>query len=82
MWLAVVASSLSVVFFCVAAVLTWQVGDERETGVRRHEGAAALFVGLGVLLLLIAVVFWLKYLIFGPIGDWFGETISDDEVHQ
>lgn len=79
MWPAVTASSLSAVFFCVAFAFAWRVDDERETGDRHYGGVAALFFGLAILLLLIAVVFWLRYLVFGPISDWVREMSSSGD---
>jgi K+-transporting ATPase A subunit len=82
MWPAITLSALSAGSLIVAGLLGWRIGDEEPHGSRRYEGAAGLFIGLAILLLLVAAIFWLQYLIFGPIGEWFHEYSSDDEIHK
>jgi hypothetical protein len=72
---------LSAAALAFAGVLGWLIGDKDQGGLRRYENAAGLFVGLALLLLIVAVIFWSRYLIFGPIGDWLREALSDNEAH-
>jgi|GEM_PF-7045921 len=75
---AIVASALSAISFAVAIVLGFRLADVRGLQMRRAgESRAALAAGIGVILLLLAVVLWVSYLIFGPIHDYLSELLNE-----
>lgn len=74
---AIVVSALSAISFVVAIVLGFRLADVRGLQMRRAgESRAALAAGIGVILLLVAVVLWVSYLIFGPIHDYLTELFN------
>lgn len=74
---AIVVSALSAISFAVAIVLGFRLADVRGLQMRRAgESRAALAAGIGVILLLVAVVLWISYLIFGPIHDYLSELLN------
>jgi hypothetical protein len=69
-WLAALFSALSAAAFLWAMLAGWRLADVRSQGQRQaSESQAALAAVLGVLLMLVAVVFWIAYFIFGPLHD-------------
>lgn len=69
-WLAVLFSALSAGGFLWAMLAGWRLADVRGQGQRQElESRATLAAFAGVLLMLVAVVFWIAYLIFGPLHD-------------
>jgi hypothetical protein len=74
---AIAVSALSAISFAVAIGLGLRVADVRGLQMRRAgESRAALAAGIGVILLLVAVVLWVSYLIFGPVHDYLREILS------
>lgn len=82
MLLAAVFSALVAGCLVTALALTWRAAKPKCGEARSTENVAALFFGLAILLLVVAAIFWLRYLIFGPIGEWAVEIYSDGEVHR
>ena len=76
---AIVVSALSAISFAAAIVLGFRLTDVRRLQMRRAgESRAALAAGIGVILLMVAVVLWISYLIFGPIHDYLSELLEVD----
>jgi O-antigen/teichoic acid export membrane protein len=74
---AIVASALSAISFAIAISLGFRLADVRGLQRRRAgESRAALAAGIGVILLLVAVILWVSYLIFGPIHDYVSELVN------
>ena len=60
-----------------AIVLGLRLADVRDAKLRRSsESRAALAAALGLLLLAVATVFWLAYLIFGPLQNAVSELLE------
>jgi hypothetical protein len=58
-------------------ILGLRLSDIRSGEVRRiGESRAALAAGVGTVMLVLATLFWAKYLIFGPIRDSVVEVMS------
>jgi hypothetical protein len=69
-WLAALFSALSAGAFLWAMLAGWRLADVRDQGHRHaSENQAVLAAALGVLLLFVAIVFWIAYVIFGPLHD-------------
>jgi hypothetical protein len=67
-WLAITFSVLSAAAFLTAIALGFTLADSREGRSRAaRETWATIAVGVGAVLLLVAVVFWIGYVIFGPV---------------
>jgi hypothetical protein len=79
--LAIVTSSLSAGAFFLAFFFGLRVGGEGAECGHPHERTAGLFAALAVLLLVIAAVFWLRWLFVEQLADGFWEAFSDDERH-
>lgn len=76
---AIAVSVLSAISFAVAIVLGFRLADVRGLQMRRAgESRAALAAGIGVILLLVAVVLWVSYLIVGPVHDYLNELLNVD----
>lgn len=69
-WPAITFSALTAVAIGVAIAWGFSLTSYRDPRSRRAvESRAALAAGIGAVLLIVAVVFWISYLIFGPIHD-------------
>lgn len=78
-WPAIVASVLSAASFAVAIALGLRLADLRGWEARRtSESRAALAAAVAVVLLIVAIVFWSAYLIFGPVRDYVVEIVGRD----
>jgi flagellar biosynthesis protein FliR len=66
-WLAIAFSALSAAGFAVAIALGFSLADIRDRNPREaRETWAAVAASIGVLMLLVAAVFWIGWVIFGP----------------
>jgi hypothetical protein len=76
-WLAIIFSVLTAAAFVVAIALGFNLADVRDGRARRAiESRAALAASIGALLLLVTVVLWISYAIFGPIHDAVREIVG------
>jgi hypothetical protein len=63
----------------IATVLWLKLAEVRALRTRQSlESRVALAAGVGALLLMVAVVFWLSYLIFGPVQEAGTELANGD----
>ncbi|HXZ25931.1 MAG TPA: hypothetical protein VEI24_06895 [Nitrospiria bacterium] len=67
---AIICTALSALAFAIAIALGLRLADVRGARLRRAGESRAMLAGaVGVLLLLVATLLWVRYLIFGPIHD-------------
>jgi len=74
---AIAFSALSAIAFGAAIALGWRLADIHSLEVRRvGESRAALAAGIGAVMLMVAAIFWAKYLVFGPVREFVIEMVS------
>jgi hypothetical protein len=78
MWPAIVFSALSGVGFATAIALSFQPFERRSIRGRQiPDGTVALIAGIAAICLLLAIVFWLHYLVVGPVRH-VNESLNQD----
>jgi ABC-type transport system involved in cytochrome c biogenesis permease subunit len=79
-WIPLTVSALSGAAFLFAMRSGWRLGEEGggPTARRHLESRAARAAAAGFLLLLVAVILWVAYLIFGPVHDAATELLGRD----
>jgi uncharacterized membrane protein YhaH (DUF805 family) len=69
-WLAALFSALSAGAFIFAMLTGGQLAEVAAASRAKHGGSrAAVAAALGAFLMLVAIVFWIAYMVFGPLHD-------------